>query len=457
MCHAINFIELCFMNAKKINSFQFHVFILWKKFGKMSSQSLTKIDNLLKLIDDCKHHMIDKPDEKQESYSKGLAGVIVGESKICTVGKKGLGLNYRGYSIDDLCKHCTFEEIAYLLTRNKLPTQTELINYLKKLNSYYELPSQLTQILQLIPKSAHPLDVMKIACTFLGTQFKETPNYSNKNNVFNINETLDICDRLLAIFPSIICYHYKYHFDNIEIETKPLNNNNNESIAQHIIRLLHGNKYKTLSGYKLMIDSINISLICYAEHGLAASTFSARVTTSTLSDSYSAICAAICSIKGVLHGGANEMAFQLISSFNGDINKAINGINLMLKTKQLVMGFGHRIYKNGDPRAPILKQKAKILSKQSEFGNENFMKVSDIIEKIVFDSKGIYPNMDFPAAMLFFQCGIPKILYTPIFVCSRTSGWFAHILEQRNQNRLIRPSCNYIGPNKKQFVPINKR
>ena len=297
------------------------------------SSSLRIVDNLLQTMsDDFKES---KP-TKNESFVPGMAGVIVGESEICPGGKKGLGIMYRGYSITDLSSNCCFEEASYLLTRNKLPNTAELEQYLTKLNAYYELSPEMMKILQITPKNAHPIDVMKIVCSFVGTQHPETPNYSDKRNVYDITQTMDICDRLLAAFPSAICYHYNYHFKNKGIDTKGLKN---EGIAEHLLRLLHGNdKYDKLKGFKTMIDAINVSLVCYAEHGLAASTFSSRVTASTLSDSYSSVCAAICSIKGALHGGANEMAMRLIAGFDGDLKKSEYGINAMLKEKKLIMG-----------------------------------------------------------------------------------------------------------------------
>eukprot|EP01083_Nonionella_stella_P114366 338106_1 len=421
----------------------------------MMSASVSLIDDILNVMDDTKQQQPNPTQTTERTYVKGLAGINAAVSHICTVGKHGMGLMYRGYSIQDLASKCTFEEVAYLLTRNKLPNRTELNTYVRKINSYYALSIELTKVLQQTPKTAHPIDVMKIACCFIGTNYPEHPNYGDKHNVFNLSETLDICDRLLALLPSAICYHYKYHFDKQRIDTKS-STNQEETISEHIIRCLHGND-ASVKGYKTMIDAVNVSLICYAEHGLAASTFSARVTASTLSDAYSCICAAICSIKGPLHGGANEMAMKLIAGFKGDVDQAKDGIHKMLNQKQLIMGFGHRIYKKGDPRAPILKEKAKQLAKVSEFASPSYMDVSDVIEGIVLDEKGIYPNMDFPAAMLYHQCGIPEQLYTPIFVCSRLTGWFAHIIEQRQDNRLIRPSCIYKGPQLNKFIPIDQR
>merc|ERR1711933_32192 len=247
-----------------------------------------------------------------------------------------------------------------------------------------------------------------------------------------------------------MCYHYRFHFFNDKIDFNI--NNNSESIAQRIIRLLNGNKNKF--SCDSMVNAMNRSLICYAEHGLAASTFAARITSSTLSDSYSSICSGICTLKGNLHGGANEAAMDLIKSFD-DIHSAEDGIENMLDKKELIMGFGHRIYKKGDPRSVIMKDTAIMLAEQSEFGAKDLMNIAQVIEGVMFEKKGIYTNMDFYAAMVYYQCGIPKNLYTPIFVCSRTTGWFAHIMEQRKNNKLIRPSSNYVGPQIKKFVPID--
>ena len=393
--------------------------------------------------------------------NSGLAGVIVCDSAISTVGHKGSGLMYKGYSINDLALNCQFEEIAYLLTRNKLPNKNELKDYISKLNQHNaDIPSELIQTIELIPADAHPMDVMKIVCSFLGTKYQE-------NTVFSIEDTIDIADRLLAIFPTAICYYYRYnHLNDIEdinddMSPKTISISSTETISQRIIRLLNNNVNNStnhgLKGYEAINTAINRSLICYAEHGLAASTFCARVTASTLSDSYSAICSGICALKGSLHGGANEAAIDLIDSFDGDIISAENGINKMLDEKQLIMGFGHRIYKTGDPRSPIMKDTAIMLEMESEYGNKDGMNVAQTIEKMIVEKKGIYPNMDFYAAMVYNQCGIPKSLYTPLFVCSRTSGWMAHIIEQRENNKLIRPNCNYVGDQVKQFVPVNNR
>eukprot|EP01084_Bolivina_argentea_P150418 262685_1 len=380
-------------------------------------------------------------------YSKGLAGVIAGETAIATVGKKGHGLMYRGYSIDDLTKNCIFEEIAYLLTRGHLPSNTELTQYRNKINSLFELPSIIRRVLELTPKHSHPMDVLKTTCAVLGTIYPE-------NDINCIEETLNICDRLLAIFPSAIAYHYNYHFNGIIIDTKALSNN--DTISNHFLRLLHSSNPSVVN--QNMVKCIDTSMICYAEHGFAASTFAARVTTSTLSDAYSSICTAIGTLRGGLHGGANEKAFYLINSYK-NISDAKKGILNKLKIKEKIMGFGHRVYRTNDPRSKIMQQWADNLSNDNSniFARKDLCDIANVIQNTMWNTKKLFPNVDFPAAMAYHQCGIPTNLFTPLFVCARTAGWCANIIEQRSKNRLIRPSSIYIGPNLKKFVPINYR
>ena len=372
------------------------------------------------------------------------------DSKISTVGQGESGLMYHGYSINDLSSNCLFEEVAYLLTRNKLPNKAELNEYIAKLNAFYnQIPLDLLKMLELMPKYADSMDVMKAAVVFLGAAFKE-------ENVFDADEMLNICDRLVALLPVAMCYHFKFHQNIHDEQSTDLSNHGDaETISSKIIRLLHGSN--AMEGRDAMIDAINKSLICYAEHGLAASTFCARVSASTLTDSYSAVCSGICTLKGPLHGGANEAAMELIDGFDGDAQRAKIGIDRMLNNKEVIMGFGHRIYKNGDPRSSIMKKAAISLALKSEFAAKDKMSVAQVIEKAVLKKKGIHCNMDFYAALVYDQCGIPKDLYTPLFVCSRTTGWIAHVIEQRQNNKLIRPSSNYVGPTKKEFVPIEDR
>lgn len=365
----------------------------------------------------------------------GLAGLVVGQTAICTVGKNDMGLNYRGYSIYDLAEQATFEEVAYLLIHNKLPTISELENYRNKLKAKRYLPDNLKNILKMIPKEAHPMDVLRTACSALGTMEPE----SEDNNQY------DIADRLLASFPSMLLYWYQYHQNGVEIDTLT----DDSSIAGYFLRLLHGEEPKEI--YRRAVD---ISLILYAEHEYNASTFAARVTAATESDFYSAITSAIGTLRGPLHGGANEAAMELIEKFD-DPDAAEKGIRHLLATKQKIMGFGHRVYKVSDPRSDIIKVWSKKLSDMSQ--DKVLYPVSERIESVMWNEKKLFPNLDFYSASAYHFCGIPTPMFTPIFVIARITGWAAHIMEQRANNKLIRPAAEYIGPAETEFVPIELR
>jgi len=304
------------------------------------------------------------PSSNKPTYSKGLEGVIAGETAICTVGKEGNSLLYRGYSLVDLCQHCQFEEVAFLLTRGYLPDEKELNSYILKLNKYYELPQMLCELLQMIPKNSHPMDILRTTCSIIGNINPESEDNIVSPNQSSNKEILDICDRLIATFSSAIPYHYRYHNYKEKIQTK--SKTMHDSIAKHFLTHLH-NHYTIDETSKItneMIKCVDCSFICYAEHGFAASTFACRVTISTLSDAYSAICSAIGTLRGSLHGGANEQALYLIQSYK-DKEDALHGIHLKLKNKEKIMGFGHRVYKVKDPRTPIIKEWNKILKKNN--------------------------------------------------------------------------------------------
>ena len=367
--------------------------------------------------------------------SAGLAGITAGESAIATVGLAGKGLNYRGYSIDDLAAHSTFEEVAYLLHYGQLPTQTELATYNKKLMSLRKLPTDLKKVLKLIPKNTHPMDVLRTGCSMLGTLEPET----------NFSEQYDIADRLLALFPGILCYWYAHHHLGKEIneETEEL------TVGGHFLALLHGHEPS-----KLHRDMMNVSLILYAEHEFNASTFAARVTAATLSDFYSAITSAIGTLRGPLHGGANEAAMELISRFKNP-DEAEQQLMIMLENKAKIMGFGHRVYTDCDPRSDIIKIWAKKLALAQE--DLLLYKISERIEAVMRREKKLFPNLDFYSASAYHFCGIPTPLFTPIFVISRITGWSAHVFEQRADNRLIRPSSTYIGPEPRAYIAIDAR
>ena len=365
----------------------------------------------------------------------GLAGVIAGESAISTVGKEGVGLTYRGYSIHDLATHATFEEVAHLLIHEKLPTQAELDEDKQRLMQFRHLPDALKTVLEQIPGDAHPMDVMRTGCSALGTMEPENET----------NDQLRIADRLIACFDSMLLYWHQFHTSGVRIDP----DTEDDTLAGHFLRLLHGVEPDALAR-----QAVDVSLILYAEHGFNASTFAAKVATSTLSDFYSAISAAIGTLRGPLHGGANEAAMELISQFQ-DPDEAEASILEMLAQRQLIMGFGHRVYTISDPRSDIIKGWAQKLSEAH--GEMRLYEVSERIEQVMRREKNLFPNLDFYSAPAYHLCGIPTPMFTPIFVMSRIAGWAAHIIEQRRDNRLIRPRAEYIGPSPQPFVPIAER
>lgn len=369
------------------------------------------------------------------SNTAGLAGISAGESAIATVGQAGKGLNYRGYSIDDLAAHATFEEVAFLLNYGKLPTQSELTNYTKKLVSLRRIPDLLKTVLKLIPKNTHPMDVLRTACSMLGTL--EPENDFSQQHL--------IADRLLALFPGIMCYWYAYHFEGKEIQ----DDTEESTTGGHFLALLHGRTPTDLER-----DLVNVSLILYAEHEFNASTFAARVTAATLSDFYSAITSAIGTLRGPLHGGANEAAMALLEQF-ADPFQAEQGLMEMLARKDKIMGFGHRVYKDSDPRSDIIKNWSKKIASAKQ--DERLYLISEKIEQVMRREKNLFPNLDFYSASAYHYCNIPTSLFTPIFVMSRITGWSAHVFEQREDNRLIRPVSDYTGPAPRPFVAINER
>ncbi|MEE8483252.1 MAG: 2-methylcitrate synthase [Nitrospinota bacterium] len=365
----------------------------------------------------------------------GLADVIAGESAICTVGKKGVGLTYYGYNIDDLAENTTFEEVAYLLYNGELPDRSELDGFKKRLKQKRGLPDDLKKVLEMIPKDTHPMDVMRTGCSMLGTLEPE-------GDFVNQMET---AERLTAVFPSILFYWYRYHNDGTRIEAET----DDDTIAGHILNLLHGKKPD-----ELRQRSLDASLILYAEHEFNASTFTARTVASTLSDFHSAISGAIGALRGPLHGGANEAAYELITRYRTP-DEAEKGLMKILETRDLVMGFGHRVYTVSDPRNPIIKGISKKLA--DAVGNEVLYPVSERIEKVMWREKNLFPNLDFYSASAYHFIGFPTSLFTPIFVISRITGWAAHVMEQRGNNRLIRPLADYTGPDIRTVEPIEQR
>jgi len=365
----------------------------------------------------------------------GLAGVVAGQTAISTVGKEGMGLTYRGYAITDLAEKATFEEVAYLLLYGALPNRTQLSAYCARLESLRGLPGPLKKILEQLPASTHPIDVLRTGCSALGCLEPEGPERGQQV----------IADRLLAAFPSMLLYWLQYHRQGKPIETET----GSESMASHFLHLLMGR-----TAGELETRALDAALILYAEHEFNASTFAARITTSTLADMYSAITSGIGTLRGRLHGGANEEAMALIERFKTP-EEAESGLLEMLGRKELIMGFGHRVYRTSDPRSGVIKDWARRLATAK--GDARIYPVSERIEALMWREKKLFPNLDFYSAAAFHFCGVPTPLFTPLFVIARTSGWAAHVMEQRGNNRLIRLTAEYIGPEPRAFPPIDKR
>jgi len=370
------------------------------------------------------------------AYSPGLEGIVAGQTAISTVGKEHVGLTYRGYSINDLAEKSTFEEVAHLLLYGHLPNTAELDAFRTRLVTRRCLPPGLKTVLEQLPATAHPMDVLRTGCSALGAMEPETGD----------NGQHQVAERLLASFPSMLLYWHHYHTCGERISTRSAE----QSLAGHFLHLLHGQ-----SPPDLQRRAMDASLILYAEHEFNASTFSARVTASTLADIYSAVTAAIGTLRGPLHGGANEEAMRLISRF-ATPEEAESAIRAMLAGGEKIMGFGHRVYKKQlDPRSPIIQQWSRQLAEAS--GNTTLYKVSERIERLVREEKGLYPNLDFYSASAYHLCGIPTSMFTPVFVFARIAGWSAHIIEQRSANRIFRPVADYTGPEAREYVPLEKR
>lgn len=381
------------------------------------------------------------PTEKVAKKVGGLAGISAGESAICTCGT-GHGLNYRGYDIYDLAEHCEFEEVAYLLLKEKLPNKTELESFKKELIAARSLPKELKEVLKLLPKDAHPMDIMRTACSTLGCL--EPEEYDVFKAQFPNQQRIGT--RLLGIFPSVLTFWHHYHTSGKEISTE----SKQDSIAGYFLESLHQKEPK-----ELWVKAMHASLILYAEHEFNASTFTARVITATMSDVYAGITGAIGALRGPLHGGANEAAMDLIEEFKTP-EQATQGILDKLARKDKIMGFGHRVYVEKDPRNVVIKAWSKRLSEDVK-DTKGLYPISEAIEKVMWEQKKLFPNLDFYSASAYHFMGIPTPYFTPIFIFSRTAGWLAHIFEQRSNNKLIRPSSQYIGPENKAFVPMDKR
>tara|TARA_B100001115_G_scaffold125384_1_gene93956 strand:- start:183 stop:1292 length:1110 start_codon:yes stop_codon:yes gene_type:complete len=360
----------------------------------------------------------------------GLAGIYAGETSLCTVGKEGTGLTYRGYDIYDLVDNASFEEVAYLLLRGNPPNNNELDDYIERIKLMTDLPDELKTVLEMIPRNTHPMDVLRTGVSFLGNFEPEDKNFSNQ---------AETADRLLSCMPSILLYWHRFHVDGKRINLVT----NEDSISGHFLHLLHDRSPSEL--HRKILDT---TLILYAEHEFNASTFTGRVITATLSDMHSAITGAIGALRGNLHGGANEAAMELIESFDST-EEAIEGIERMLEKKEKIMGFGHRVYTTSDPRNSVNKKMSKILAQ--EYGDNQLYDISEAIENTMWEKKKLFANADFYAASVYHFMGIPTYLFTPIFVCSRITGWAAHVMEQRKNNKLIRPAAEYVGPSLKKW------